>query len=66
MHTMGLLHHYCCQSNTPVLAAALFLCPHCRANHLRFQLNLYQLRENRQITPSTFMHMISHFLYSRR
>ena len=38
----------------------------CRSNKLKYQLNLYQLRENRQIKPKAFMHMVSNLLYSRR
>jgi 20S proteasome subunit beta 3 len=36
------------------------------SNQLRFYVNLYQLRENRQIQPKTFMHLVSNILYSRR
>lgn len=33
---------------------------------LRFRLNLYELRENRNIKPKTFMSMVSSLLYERR
>ncbi|XP_064402323.1 proteasome subunit beta type-3-like [Halichondria panicea] len=36
------------------------------ANKLKFSLNMYQLRENRQMKPRTFMHMVSNTLYTRR
>lgn len=36
------------------------------SSKLKYQLNLYQLRENRQIKPKAFMHMTSNLLYSKR
>ncbi|XP_077978368.1 proteasome subunit beta type-3-like [Glandiceps talaboti] len=36
------------------------------SNRLKFRLNLYTLRENRQIKPKTFMSMVSNLLYERR
>ncbi|XP_033126894.1 proteasome subunit beta type-3 [Anneissia japonica] len=36
------------------------------ANRLKFRLNMYQLRENREIKPKTFMSMVSNLLYERR
>lgn len=33
---------------------------------LKFRLNLYELRENRNIKPKTFMSMVSNLLYERR
>nr|QBH73455.1 proteasome subunit beta type protein [Thermobia domestica] len=33
---------------------------------LRFRLNLYELKENRRISPKTFTSMISNLLYERR
>jgi 20S proteasome subunit beta 3 len=36
------------------------------SSKLKYQMNLYQLRENRQIKPKAFMHMTSNLLYSRR
>ena len=43
----------------------LMLCVY-RSNQLKFHVNLYQLQENRQIQPKTFMHLVSNILYSRR
>jgi len=36
------------------------------SQRLKFRLNLYELRENRQIKPKTFMSMVSNLLYERR
>eukprot|EP00118_Oscarella_pearsei_P021900 m.249111 g.249111 ORF g.249111 m.249111 type:complete len:206 (+) comp40299_c0_seq44:82-699(+) len=36
------------------------------ANRLQFRLNLYRLRENRDIKPKTFLNMVSSFLYEKR
>ncbi|XP_023217546.1 proteasome subunit beta type-3-like [Centruroides sculpturatus] len=36
------------------------------AQRLKFRLNLYELRENRQIRPKTFCAMVSNLLYERR
>lgn len=36
------------------------------ANRITFRKNLYELRENRQIKPKTFMSMVSNLLYERR
>lgn len=36
------------------------------ANRLKFRLNLYTLRENRNIKPKTFMSMVANLLYERR
>uniref|UniRef100_A0A8C5FYS4 Proteasome subunit beta n=1 Tax=Gouania willdenowi TaxID=441366 RepID=A0A8C5FYS4_GOUWI len=36
------------------------------AQRLRFRLNLYELKEGRQIKPKTFMSMVSNLLYERR
>ena len=36
------------------------------SNRLKFRLNLYTLREGRQIKPKTFMSMVSNLLYERR
>lgn len=33
---------------------------------LRFRLNLYELKENRLMTPKTFSNMVSNMLYERR
>ncbi|KAL0276734.1 UNVERIFIED_CONTAM: hypothetical protein PYX00_004243 [Menopon gallinae] len=33
---------------------------------LKFQLNLYELKENRKMAPKTFAHMLSNLLYERR
>ncbi|RWS22075.1 proteasome subunit beta type-3-like protein [Leptotrombidium deliense] len=33
---------------------------------LRFRLNMYELRENRKISPQTFTSMVSNMLYERR
>ncbi|XP_033367433.1 proteasome subunit beta type-3, partial [Parus major] len=38
----------------------------CRAQRLKFRLNLYELKEGRQIKPQTFMSMVSNLLYERR
>lgn len=36
------------------------------SQRLKFRLNLYELRENRQIKPKTFLSMVSNLLYERR
>lgn len=36
------------------------------SQRLKFRLNLYELRENRQIKPKTFSAMVSNLLYERR
>ena len=36
------------------------------SNKLKFRLNLYTLRENRDMKPETFMNMVSNLLYERR
>ncbi|XP_046569909.1 proteasome subunit beta type-3-like [Haliotis rubra] len=36
------------------------------SQRLKFRLNLYELRENRNIKPKTFMSMVSNLLYERR
>ncbi|MEQ2179739.1 Proteasome subunit beta type-3 [Goodea atripinnis] len=36
------------------------------AQRLKFRLNLYELKEGRQIKPKTFMSMVSNLLYERR
>ncbi|XP_035425764.2 proteasome subunit beta type-3 [Cygnus atratus] len=36
------------------------------AQRLKFRLNLYELKEGRQIKPQTFMSMVSNLLYERR
>lgn len=36
------------------------------SQRLKFRLNLYELRENREIKPKTFMSMVSNLLYERR
>lgn len=36
------------------------------SNRLKFRLNLYTLRENRDIKPQTFMSMVATLLYERR
>jgi hypothetical protein len=42
-------------------------CPlHSRSAHLRFRLNMYKLREEREIKPATFGHMVSSMLYEKR
>nr|QBH73444.1 proteasome subunit beta type protein [Encarsia formosa] len=33
---------------------------------MRFRLNLYELKENRKVSPRTFTHMVSNLLYERR
>lgn len=33
---------------------------------MRFRLNLYELKENRKVSPKTFTHMVSNLLYERR
>lgn len=38
----------------------------CSAQRLKFRLNLYELKEGRQIKPQTFMSMVSNLLYERR
>ena len=37
-----------------------------RSQRLKFRLNLYELRENRQVKPKTFLSMVSNLLYERR
>ncbi|KAI8515388.1 PREDICTED: proteasome subunit beta type-3 [Branchiostoma belcheri] len=36
------------------------------ANRMKFRLNLYELREARQVKPKTFLSMVSNLLYERR
>ncbi|KPP72082.1 proteasome subunit beta type-3-like [Scleropages formosus] len=36
------------------------------SQRLKFRLNLYELKEGRQIKPKTFMSMVSNLLYERR
>jgi len=36
------------------------------SQRLKFRLNLYELRENRQVKPKTFLSMVSNLLYERR
>ncbi len=36
------------------------------AQRLKFRLNMYELRENRRITPKTFSSVVSNLLYERR
>jgi len=36
------------------------------SQRLKFRQNLYELRENRQMKPRTFMNMLSNMLYERR
>ncbi|KAL7989970.1 hypothetical protein Chor_012636, partial [Crotalus horridus] len=36
------------------------------AQRLKFRLNLYELKEGRQLKPQTLMSMVSHLLYERR
>lgn len=33
---------------------------------LRFRLNLYELRENRRVSPKTFASIVSNILYEKR
>ncbi|XP_010776475.1 proteasome subunit beta type-3-like, partial [Notothenia coriiceps] len=42
------------------------LCLVCRSQRLKFRLNLYELKEGRQIKPKTFMSMVSNLLYEKR
>lgn len=42
------------------------VCFLCRSQRLKFRLNLYELKEGRQIKPKTFMSMVSNLLYERR
>jgi 20S proteasome subunit beta 3 len=37
-----------------------------RSQRLKFRLNLYELKEGRQIKPKTFMSMVSNLLYEKR
>jgi len=39
---------------------------HCSANKLKFNLNMYQLRENKKMKPKVFMGLVSSVLYERR
>ncbi|CAH1239060.1 proteasome subunit beta type-3 [Branchiostoma lanceolatum] len=36
------------------------------SNRMKFRLNLYELRETRQVKPKTFLSMVSNLLYERR
>lgn len=36
------------------------------SERLRFRLNMYELRENRRVTPQTFAWMVSNLLYEKR
>ncbi|XP_035689292.1 proteasome subunit beta type-3 [Branchiostoma floridae] len=36
------------------------------SNRMKFRLNLYELREARQVKPKTFLSMVSNLLYERR
>ena len=41
--------------------------PSCRrSSHVRFRMNMYKLREERDIKPATFGHMVSAMLYEKR
>ncbi len=64
-------HYYLCAVHVHNLYfpnTDVYFCYHVflRANKLKFSLNMYQLRENRQMKPRTFMHMVSNTLYTRR
>ena len=39
---------------------------HCRYQRLKFRHNLYKLREERNIKPSTFGELVSSMLYEKR
>lgn len=49
---------------TPMVTSHLYIV--CRSQRLKFRLNLYELKEGRQIKPKTFMSMVSNLLYERR
>lgn len=34
--------------------------------HLRFRVNMYRMKEEREITPKTFAHLLSSTLYEKR
>ena len=40
--------------------------PFCRAQQLKYRMNLYKLREERDMKPITFGHMVSSALYEKR
>lgn len=37
-----------------------------RREHLRFRVNMYRMKEEREITPKTFTHLLSSTLYEKR
>ena len=37
-----------------------------RKEHLRFRVNMYRMKEEREITPKTFTHLVSSTLYEKR
>ncbi|KFQ72395.1 Proteasome subunit beta type-3, partial [Phaethon lepturus] len=47
-------------------SALMLILISCSAQRLKFRLNLYELKEGRQIKPQTFMSMVSNLLYERR
>ena len=38
----------------------------CRSANLEFRVNMYKLREERDIKPATFGHLLSSMLYEKR
>ena len=47
-------------------ATCAFIPPRRRSAHVRFRMNMYKLREERDIKPATFGHMVSAMLYEKR
>ena len=47
------------------LGGVFFFRP-CRSQRLKFKINLYTMKEERDIEPRTFMNMISALLYEKR
>jgi 20S proteasome subunit beta 3 len=52
-----------CQSAFAVYLAAELMS---RKEHLRFRVNMYRMKEEREITPKTFTHLVSSTLYEKR
>ncbi len=42
------------------------LLPLCRHEHLRFRVNMYKYKEERDIAPETFMNMVCSMQYAKR
>ena len=44
----------------------IYIIIHYRSQKLNFRLNLFELRENKRISPKMFMSMVSNLLYEKR